>query len=252
MPKEKKINLTAKVESPEYIELKKYLDVFEQLKSDILQSQLRASLSVTKELTLLYWRTGKMLSYLISREGRGTKILERLSRDLKNEFPDVSGFSSRNLWYMKKFASFYPDGITAAAAAVIPWGHNMLMLDRIDNPEERAWYIQKIIENGWSRSILETWIDGKLYKRQGKALNNFKNTLPSPQSDLAEQTVKDPYNLSFLSLEGKYREKKIEQGIILNTANSHKTPRKRSFNWLIIKWLHIFKAIHPLGEGAII
>lgn len=214
MPQEKKISLTVKIESPEHIDLKKYVDVFEQLKSDILQSQLRASLSVTKELTLLYWRTGKMLSYLVASEDRGAKTLERLSRDLKNEFPDVSGFSPRNLWYMKKFAISYPDELTAAAAAVIPWGHNMLMLDKIDNSEERGWYIQKIIENGWSRSSLETWIDGNLYKRQGKALNNFKNTLPSPQSDLAEQAIKDPYNLSFLSLEGKYREKKIEQGIM--------------------------------------
>lgn len=194
---------------------KEYAKLFDQLKADIKQTQLRAALLVTKELILLYWRTGKVLLEQSNREGWGAKTLERLSRDLKSEFPDVEGFSLRNLQYMRKFAESCPDGNYAAAAAQIPWGHNMLLLDRIpDDAAKRAWYTRQAIEYGWSRSTLETWIESKLYERKGKALTNFKQTLPAPQSDIAEQVLNDPYNLDFLTLARAHKEKELEQGLM--------------------------------------
>ena len=191
-----------------------YTKLFEQLKSDIKQTQLRAALSVTKELIMLYWRTGKMLSVKIQDKGWGAKTLEKLARDIRKEFPDVTGFSWRNLKYMRQFAESFPEANWAAAAAQIPWGHNMLLLDKLDNPSDRLWYVQQAIEGGWSRSTLETWIESKLYKRKGKAVTNFKQTLPSPQSDMAEQVVKDPYNFDFISLTAAHKEKELEQGLM--------------------------------------
>lgn len=183
---------------------KSYTEVFEQLKADIQQTQLKAALSVTEKLTMLYWRIGKVLLKKSSKEGWGAKTLERLASDLLAEFPDVKGFSLRNLQYMRKFADSCPDENYAAAAAQIPWGHNMLLLDKIPNdPVKRIWYIQQAIENGWSRSMLEMWIESNLYGRKAKAITNFKMTLPSPQSDIAAQIIKDPYNFGFLALEKK-------------------------------------------------
>lgn len=191
-----------------------YAGVLEQLKADIQQTQLRAALSVTKELILFYWRTGKLLSEMISNQGWGSKTLEKLSRDIVRLFPDVQGFSKRNLQYMRKFAENYPDENCAAAAAQLPWGHNMLLLDKLSDSSQRLWYAQQAIENGWSRSMLEMWIEANLYKRKGKAITNFKQALPMPQSDLAQQVLKDPYNFGFLSLDKEHREKELEQGLM--------------------------------------
>lgn len=193
---------------------KSYTKLLEQIKKDILQTQLRAALSVTKELIMLYWRIGKTLSEKTREEGWGAKPLERLSRDLKNEFPDIQGFSLRNLKYMRQFADSFSNPNWAAAAAQIPWGHNMLLLDKVEDPTQRLWYIQQTIEGGWSRSILESWIESDLYRRKGRAITNFKQTLPPIQSDMAEQALKDPYNLQFMTLESAYREKELEQGLV--------------------------------------
>jgi predicted nuclease of restriction endonuclease-like (RecB) superfamily len=140
--------------------------------------------------------------------------LECLSRDLIRSFPDVKGFSLRNLHYMRKFAESYPDVNYAAAAAQIPWGHTMILLDKVKDSAKRLWYVQEAIKGGWSRSTLDTWIDADLFKRKGRALTNFKETLPAVQSDIAEQILKDPYNLGFLSLDKQYREQELEQGLM--------------------------------------
>lgn len=198
---------------------KSYRKVFELLKNDIQESQLRAALSVTKELTLLYWRAGKVLLEKTEREGWGAKTLDRLARDLKAEFPDVNGFSVRNLQYMRKFAESYPDSNYAAAAAQIPWGHNMLLLDKVKDPEKMLWYVHQAIKGGWSRSTLEDWIESNLYRRKGKALTNFKDTLPIPQSDLAEEILKDPYDFDFLTLSAAHKEKELEQGLMDHLQN---------------------------------
>lgn len=214
MPRKKKTENLPSVAKKNLVDLKSYSQVFELLKSDIRQAQLKAALSVTRELTLLYWRTGKMISEKVNTEGWGAKTLERLARDIKEEFPSLTGFSMRNLKYMRQFAESFPEDNWAAAAAQIPWGHNMVILDKIESPEQRIWYIQQTIENGWSRSMLEMWIESDIYKRQGKAITNFKTTLVPVQSDLAEQTLKDPYNFSFLALDKKYRERELEQGLM--------------------------------------
>lgn len=214
MSKERKTKNVPGISKNKPVDSKSYSKFFEQLKSDIKQSQLKAAISVTKELTMLYWRTGKKLIEKINNDGWGAKTLEKLAKDVKEEFPNLSGFSLRNLKYMRQFAECFHDDNWAAVAAQIPWGHNMVLLDKIEKQEQQLWYIQQTIENGWSRSMLQTWIESDLYKRQGKAITNFKNTLPSTQSDLAEQTLKDPYNFSFLSLDKKYREKELEHGLI--------------------------------------
>ena len=125
-----------------------YATLFEHIKKDIQLSQLKATIAVNQELILLYWRTGKVLIEKIDREGWGSKIITTLAHDLARSFPNLSGFSARNLLYMRKFAEIYPDPIYAAAAAQIPWGHNMVIIDKIENTDIRLWYVQKCIENG--------------------------------------------------------------------------------------------------------
>jgi predicted nuclease of restriction endonuclease-like (RecB) superfamily len=184
------------------------------IKKDIQQSQIKAALAVNQELILLYWRIGKGLIEKIDHEGWGPKIITTLATDLARLFPDLSGFSYRNLNYMRRFAESYSDLNCAAAAAQIPWGHNMVIMDKVENDDQRRWYVQKCLENGWSRSVLIMWIESNLYGRQGKAVSNFKTTLPEPTSDLAQQLLKDPYNFSFLTIAEKAKEQEIEQGLM--------------------------------------
>lgn len=193
-----------------------YLHVLEQVKSDIRQAQLRAAISATKELVLLYWRIGKIIVEKVANEGWGAKTLERLARDIKEEFPTQSGFSLRNLKYMRQFAEIFSEANWAATAAQIPWGHTMVIMDKVENVEERLWYIQKTLEHGWSRNVLLHWIDSGLYKREGQAITNFHLTLPKPQSDLAHQTLKNPYFLDFLDLRKDHDEKELEEALIKN------------------------------------
>lgn len=194
--------------------LDKYVNFLNQIKTDILHTQLRAALSVTHELTQLYWRIGKTLYDKIVEEGWGAKTVERISKDISSSFPDISGFSYRNLYFMRQFAEGYPNGISETAVSQIPWGHNIVLLQRVDCLPKRLWYAQQTLENGWSRNMLANWIESDLYSRQGRAINNFKKTLPELQSDLAEQTLKDPYNFSFIALDKKYREQELEQGLV--------------------------------------
>ena len=150
------VNSIDSLVTPEYTQL------LEHIKTDILQTQLRAAVSITTELTMLYWRIGKHLSEKIAVEGWGSKVGETLAKDLKDLFPDLAGFSYRNLRYMRKFAETYADLNLAAAAAKLPWGHNMVLLDSLQNNDQRLWYVQHAIENGWSRSVLEMWIQSAL------------------------------------------------------------------------------------------
>ncbi|MBS0649432.1 MAG: DUF1016 family protein [Verrucomicrobia bacterium] len=209
-----KKRIVAKKPTSEMFSPKSYAKLLEQIKTDIRQTQLRSALSITKELIMLYWHIGKILIEKTLEEGWGAKSIERLSRDLKNDFPDITGFSVRNLQYMRKFSTGYLNANYAAAAAQIPWGHNMLLLDKIEDPAQRLWYVQQALNGGWSRSVLESWIESNLYERKGRAITNFKQTLPPIQSDMAEQALKDPYNLQFVTLESAYREKELEQGLM--------------------------------------
>jgi len=146
----------------EIVDPNSYAKLLEHIKKDIQESQLRAAMSITKELTALYWRIGKMLSEKVAVEGWGAKTIEKIAKDLISSFPGVEGFSFRNLKYMRQFAESYRDENWATAVAQIPWGHNIALMEKLDGLEKRIWYAQQAIENGWSRSMMLTWIKSDL------------------------------------------------------------------------------------------
>ena len=186
-----------------------------ELKERIRSAQVRAALAVNRELVLLYWQIGRDILSQQQQQGWGAKVISQLAKDLKKAFPEMKGFSPRNLKYMRAFAEAYPDEtLMQQLAAQIPWFHNCVLLDKVKDATERQWYIQKTIEHGWSRSILVHQIELKLYHRQGKATTNFDRTLPKPQSELAEQVLKDPYNFDFLSLGDKAWERELEKTLL--------------------------------------
>lgn len=167
----------------EILDPNSYDKFIEHIKKDIQDSQLRAAISINKELIELYWRIGKMLSEKALLEAWGSKTIERIAKDLASSFPNVSAFSHRNLKFMRQFADSYSEGIREAAVSLIPWGHNILLMQKVQEKEKRLWYAQRVVENGWSRSMMRLWIESDLYSRQEKAVRNFKKTLPSPDSD---------------------------------------------------------------------
>jgi predicted nuclease of restriction endonuclease-like (RecB) superfamily len=192
-----------------------YIAFLSDLKTRIRQAQVKAALAVNKELVLLYWQIGRDILQRQQEEGWGSKVIDRLSKDLRREFPDTTGLSTRNIKYMRSFAEAYPDEqIVQQLVAQIPWGHNVRILDNVKDPRERIWYAQQTIENGWSRSILELQIESNLYQRQGNAVSNFERALPPLQSDLANQLLKDPYNLDFLALTGAVQERELESALV--------------------------------------
>lgn len=192
-----------------------YDDFFRDLKERIRSTQVKAALAVNQELILLYWQIGREILQRQQEEGWGTKVVERLAHDLRMEFPEMTGFSPRNLKYMRAFAEAYPDeAIVHQLGAQIPWKHNCVILDKLKNLEQRIWYIQKTIENSWSRSVLIHQIEGDLYSRQGGALTNFQQVLPAPQSDLAQSLLKSEYNLEFLNLREKAFERDLERALL--------------------------------------
>jgi predicted nuclease of restriction endonuclease-like (RecB) superfamily len=196
-------------------ELSNYDAFLSILKQRIRTAQVRAALVVNQQLVLLYWQIGREILQRQQDEGWGTKVIERIAKDLKREFPEIKGFSRTNLLYMRAFASAYPDDqFVQQAAGQIPWFHNCVLLDRVKAPEQRVWYIQQTIENGWSRAILEMQIESRLYERQGSAVTNFSQTLPKPQSDLAQQLIKDPYHFDFLTLSKEAQERDLERALV--------------------------------------
>ena len=192
-----------------------YAALLGDLKSRIAAARLKAALAVNSELILLYWQIGRDILERQRDEGWGAKVVERLGADLRQAFPEMTGLSSRNLKYMRAFADAYPDHeFVQQVAAQLPWGHAMVLLDQVKKQDEREWYMQQAIENGWSRNVLVHQIESELYRRQGKALTNFTRTLPAPQSELAQQIVKDPYNFEFLSLGAEMQERELERGLL--------------------------------------
>ena len=168
---------------------------------------------------MLYWETGKMIAERQSQEGWSSKVIPDLAKDLKNEFTDLKGYSERNMGYMLRFAKEYPDkSILQQAVAKLPWGHNIILIEKEKDLQTRIWYAQQCIENQWSRDALANQIKNKLYDRQGKATSNFSATLPETFSALAQQTLKDPYIFDFLSLDTDYREKDIENQLIQHVS----------------------------------
>lgn len=193
---------------------KAYKDWFIGLKSKIRSAQLKAAVAVNTELITLYWDLGKMIAE--KENVWGSKLVEQISKNLKEEFPDLKGLSTSNLKYCKRFYQFYQHPIWQQLVTQIPWGHNILIFSKSKDLSEARFYIQETIANGWSREILGSQLKSDLYARQGKAIHNFKNTLPEVTSDLAHQLIKDPYNFDFLTLTEHYKERELENALVEN------------------------------------
>jgi len=211
-----------------------------ELKNRIKTSQIKAALSVNSELIRLYWDIGRQITEIQKNSQYGDGIIKQVATDLKKEFPDMGGFSHSNLKYCKQFYQFWqPVSISQQLVGdsqhnsivqqvvgffeneqlpvnQIPWGHNVLIIQKIKDNSEALFYVQQTIANNWSRSVLQMQIESNLFARQGKAITNFKVTLPKPQSDLANQLLKDPYNFNFLTLEKNVQELKLERQLVKN------------------------------------
>ena len=226
-----------------------YAEILERMKADVSASRSRAALAVNRELISLYWRLGKVIVEQQKKASWGRSVVERLAADLKDAFPDMKGFSPLNLWRMRAFYLTWTDiqpiltqvvqelatlpplpalpahiadleAITADPAILsqlvteLPWGHNILLFQKIKDPALRIWYLRKALAHGWSRNILAMQIESALHQRQGKAITNFPATLSTPDSELAIQTLKDPYNFDFLGLGDEARERETENALM--------------------------------------
>lgn len=228
-----------------------YAELLEDLKDRIRRAQVRAAVGASRELIRLYWDIGREIMQRQGQEGWGAKVIDRLAADLQKAFPGQAGFSRANIHRMRAFYLAYtkeltivpqpvrqfvptvvaqpvrqlphepaaiasaPDGVNLPqAVAEIPWGHNIVLLQKLKDPKQRLWYARKTVQHGWSRAVLVHQIDLDLYGREGRAITNFSETLPAPQSDLAQQALKDPYVFDFLTLTGEARERELQRGLL--------------------------------------
>ena len=223
-----------------------------QLKQDIRSAQIKAAIKVNTELLRLYWRMGADIWEIQKSASWGDGWLKELSRELMTEFPDMKGFSHRNLQYIRQWYLFYNQENTIVQQVVaqledvnvqqpvakldddmrqqpvaqisedvffsVPWGHHLYIISQCKDVSRAVFYLKKTVENGWSRAVLLNYLDTNLYERQGKAVNNFNRLLANPQSELAAQTLKDPYNFDFLTLDGEYRERELEHALTHNVT----------------------------------
>ncbi len=166
-------------------------------------------------IVLLYWQIGNEILGRQQQQGWGAKVIDRLANDLRREFPSMKGLSPRNLKYIRALAETWPqEQMVQAVLAQIPWYHNIALMEKLSTNEQRMWYAQKAVEFGWSRNVLVHHIDSNLYEREGKAITNFAATLPAPQSDLAQQLIKDPYHLDFVGLTQEAKERDLETALV--------------------------------------
>ncbi|MFH0919154.1 MAG: PDDEXK nuclease domain-containing protein [Fibrobacterota bacterium] len=217
-----------------------YPTFLHDLKGRIRTARIKASLAVNRELIALYWHIGCSIAQRQYNKGWGSNIIDRLAGDIQKAFPGIEGFSPSNISRMRAFflawtgapsisAQAVPKSTAAKSArlvpksdvdgppppvAAIPWGHNVVLLFKARTPAERLWYAQQTVVQGWSRAMLTHWIESGLYARRGKAITNFKRTLPTPQSDLAVEIVRDPYHFDFLTLRADAAERELEQGLL--------------------------------------
>jgi predicted nuclease of restriction endonuclease-like (RecB) superfamily len=191
-----------------------------ELKTRIHSAQQRASMSVNRELLGLYWQIGRDILARQAQQGWGAKVIERLAHDLRTEFPQMKGFSPRNLKYMRSFADAWPnEAIVQEVLAQLPWYHQLALLDKLSDAPTRIWYAQKAIANNWSRNILVMQIETRLIERQGHAVTNFETCLPKPHSDLALESIKDPYRFDFLGLTEEAQERDIEGALVKHVTD---------------------------------
>lgn len=192
-----------------------YGDALSELTVRIQRARLRTVLAANTAMLQLYWDMGRTILARQASEGWGAKVIDRLSADLREAFPDMAGLSPRNLRYMRDFASAWPDPeIVQRLLPNLPWGQNVVLLDKLRDPQTRLWYAGQCVEHGWSRSILALQIERRLHERQGKALSNFARTLPPADSDMATEVFKDPYLFDFLGTADPRREREIEQALV--------------------------------------
>lgn len=206
------------------IEATEYKKWIAELKAKFRQAQIKAAIKVNTSLLEFYWELGSDIVEKQKQTKWGDGFLEQLSKDLQKEFPDVKGFSYRNIRAIKQWFKFWQQVVAklenekgqqlAANLLKIPWGHNQIILSKCKNNNQAIFYVNKTVENGWSRSVLTHQIESKLFERQGKAITNFAVTLPKPQSDLAGQLIKDPYNFDFLTLREDYNERELERALL--------------------------------------
>jgi predicted nuclease of restriction endonuclease-like (RecB) superfamily len=205
-----------------------YADWLVELKGRIQNAQQRATLAVNQELVLLYWQMGRDILIRQAEQGWGAKVIVRLSHDLRAAFPEMKGFSRTNLLYMRAFAEAWPEegfvqGVlgrfSQAPLAQLPWYHHIALLDKLKTREDRLWYAAKAIEHNWSRNILVMQIESRLMDRSGTAVTNFALTLPKPESDLARESLKDPYRFDFLGLTEEAQEKDIENALVKHVTD---------------------------------
>jgi predicted nuclease of restriction endonuclease-like (RecB) superfamily len=201
----------------------------ESLKNKFKSSQIKASIKVNTTLLEFYWDLGEQIVAMQKEHKWGSGFLEHLSQDLSAEFTDVKGFSKRNLEFIRKWYQFWKQAVSQMKSEntkqvvsqifMIPWGHNIIIIQKCKNIDEAMYYIQNTIKNGISRNVLIHHIKSNLYERNGKAITNFENTLPPLQSDLAKEITKDPYNFDFLTLTEDYQEKELEDALTQNITN---------------------------------
>ena len=192
-----------------------YVQWLADIKNRVSAARHKAVLAVNAELVSLYWHIGRDILQRQAAQGWGSKVIDRLGRDLREAFPEMKGFSRANLLYMRAFAEAWTDfEIVQQSVGQLPWGHNVLLLNRIKEQEARLFYVQKAIAENWSRATLEVHIKNRLHERQGKAVTNFAARLPAPTSALAQETLKDPYLFDFLSLGENAQEREIENALM--------------------------------------
>lgn len=219
----------------------KYKEWVQELSLRYRKSQIKAAVRVNQEKLLFNWNLGHDIVEMHVEERWGESVVKQLSVDLQNALPGVEGLSRTNIYYCKKFYMLYnqvgaivqqavgqlgddiptdskdTDVQQAAGIFQIPWGHHCVIMDRVDGDVDKAmFFVQKTIENGWSRAVLLNWIETDLYDREGKALSNFKSKLPEPLSDLAQEITKDPYNFAFAGIRGSYNEKLLKAALLNN------------------------------------
>ena len=189
-----------------------YLKFIEEVKSEIQKQRISVVLNANSSMICLYWNIGRSILKKQEEEGWGAKIIDRMAKDLKEAFPEMSGFSPRNIKYMRKFAESWPDfEIVQRVVAQIPWRTNISLMDKLKDEESRIWYAYKVIENGWSKTILDLQIESRLMDRSGRSVNNFPAALPPEDSDMVNQVFKDPYLFDFLGTDMPRREIEIER-----------------------------------------
>lgn len=192
-----------------------YAEILSEIKQRIRQERLRVVLAANSAMVLLYWDIGRMILERQERAGWGAKVIDRLSQDLREAYPDMQGLSPRNLKYMRAFAAAWPDrGIVQEPLARITWYHNIALLEKLTTPEDRLWYARQALEEGWSHNVLVLQIQGRAHARRGKAVTNFSSALPPADSDMARQVFKDPYLFDFLGTADPRRERELEQKLV--------------------------------------